>query len=135
MTRCLHETDVVVVGAGRERRAGIEANQTPFGERAILGTVGRSATRCLAGGGSSLHARLRLGSRRRNAAVRGIDDERGLLRAGNTGPAVVPEIVVGAADVGGGAALPPLVLVRTGRVLLFKSSGLRVCQRRLVAER
>src|SRR5205814_9852319 len=76
-------------------------------------------------------ALLRLGHERRHAAVRRIDDERRLLRDAPT--EVPPEIVIGAFDVGGRAAIAA-ILVRRLDALLRELLGFFVRHRVLAGE-
>ena len=101
MIRGLEDLDVLVVAAGNDGRPGVEAEQAPLGDAAVLGAVGADAADAepdrpggLGGGAGTLpvHARLR----RRHPAVGRIDDERGPTVVDDPRPPVEPEVVVGA---------------------------------------
>ena len=103
----LEELQVLVVAApggdGHDRRAGVEAEEATLGEPAVLGAVEADAAhhephgavarrRVVAVGDGELPRGRR--PRRRNPAVRGIDDERRAPVVDHADHAVVPEIVV-----------------------------------------
>src|SRR6185503_4180484 len=129
------ERDVVVVRARQERRTGIEADNATFAERARLRTLGRASTATATGASpAATLASLRLRGQRRHPPVRRVDDERGLLRADDLRAAVVPAIVVRAADVRRGAFLPVLILYGRGSGLLLERGRFLRGVGRLVAK-
>ena len=120
----LHQLHVVVVGARDHRRPRVEADDAALGERTLFRVVVLAAPRRV--------ARLRRRRHRRHAAVGRIDDQRRLLR--DALAEVPPEVVVGALDVGRGAAAA-VVLVAGLDPLLRELFGLLVAERALAGER
>src|ERR1051325_11662982 len=106
--RRLDHLIVVVVGAGHHGRTGTVQQDAALSHRTILGAVGGVQASGLFHLFSTLLCQRR---QRRNAAIGGIDDQRGSKSLGDAGSAVPPEIVVGARHVGVGSGAVTLVLV------------------------
>ena len=122
----LDDLNVVVVGARRERRSGVEAENAAFAERPILGAIRWSAL--FPRGRAGACPLLRFGGQRRHPAVCRVDHDRRLAGAGHPRPPVVPEIVIGAVDVRRGAALPAFILLGIRRRLLLDLRDIVVAQ-------
>ena len=103
--RSLHDQHIVVVGARRHGRSGVEPHQAPVGQTAVRVVVREAVAQV-----QPLHA-PRLGglSLPRDTSLGGVDDQRRAVVGGQLDPALVPELVVGQH-----AALGPRLIAGTG---------------------
>ena len=101
MVGSLENLDVLIVATGHNRRTGIEPQQTPLGEPAILGTIARNPSHPeqhgpFRRGGIGVIAALTDHPRSRlwQAPIWGVDDERGPHIVHDAGSSVEPIVIV-----------------------------------------
>ncbi|PYR17513.1 MAG: hypothetical protein DMF94_23480 [Acidobacteria bacterium] len=119
----LNDLHVVVVRARHHRRSRVEPEDAAFRQRTLFRVVVPVSP--------LFGSLLGFGSQWRDAAIRRIHDQRGLLR--DPRPEIPPEVVVRTLDVGGGAAVAPILVGRLDS-LLGKFFGFLVCHRLFAGE-
>jgi hypothetical protein len=113
----LQNLHVVVIRPREHRRPGVE-QQAAFAEGTILGAVGRVLPPRVGAGGS---AHLAVRGQGGNPSVRRIDDQRAArlpVHPRHVDPAVPPELVVRAGNVGGGIRVAIVAVAPLGGALL-----------------
>ena len=120
----LYDLNIVVVRGWSDRRSRALQDQTPFGQRPVFRAIEIVTPIC----GQALVLSFPAGAIHRwHLSVFRIDNQRGSPRFHDVGPAIPPEVIVGAADVGFRRAIAAVhvaafddVLFVFGRLLLRK---------------
>src|ERR1700730_16063767 len=97
ISRSLEQLDIVVVGARRHRRSGIEAEDAALRQRPVFMGVGVGPAKVgvVARGRNEVRSLLSFGRHRGKPAIGRVDDQRRALRSYDLVAAIPPELVVG----------------------------------------
>ena len=122
ISRPLHDLIIVVVETWQHRWTERRPNKAPLGQRPIFGTVELAAPILCS---TVLLPLLRIGKHRRDSAVRRIHNQRGPQRFDNFRSAVVPSVVIRAANIRFSAAIAPVGIVPFDDLLFVRRRLLR----------